>query len=116
MVNASTTLDHFVFVAATPQISGTAFTGTNTLTAEDAWGNAVSFDASANNVTIAANSPLTGSISSLSGTNTLTSAGDFSSGVADLTALGMKYTGNAGTGTFTATAPIVQEACRVRRH
>jgi len=47
-----------------------------------------------NNVTIAANSPLTGAVSGLSGGNKLTSAGDFSSGVANLTALGMKYTGN----------------------
>ncbi len=34
----------------------------------------------------------------------LNPAGDFSSGVANLTRLGMTYTGNATTGTFTATS------------
>ena len=64
------------------------------------------FDASSNNVTITANLPLTGTVSGLgSGSNNvLNQASDFSSGVADLAALGMKYTGNTGSGTFTATA------------
>ena len=44
------TLDHFEFVLASPQTDGSAFTGTNTLTAKDAGGNTVAFDASANNV------------------------------------------------------------------
>ncbi|WP_166233210.1 hypothetical protein, partial [Aquirufa beregesia] len=39
----------------------------------------------------------------LSGTNKLSSAGDFSSGVASLTGLGLKYTGAVGSGTFTLT-------------
>ena len=89
---------------ASPQINGVAFTGVNTLTAEDAYGNPVDFDASANNVTIAANSPLTGAVSGLATGNKLTGAGDFSSGVANLTTLGMIYTGNADSGTFTATS------------
>ncbi|WP_164969676.1 hypothetical protein, partial [Aquirufa rosea] len=59
---------------ASPQINGVAFTGSNTLTALDAYGNTVTgFDASGNNVTVSANS-LTGTISGLSGTNKLTSA------------------------------------------
>ncbi|MHA8056932.1 invasin domain 3-containing protein, partial [Aquirufa nivalisilvae] len=87
---------------ATPQNNGVAFTGTNTLEAEDAYGNTVtSFDASANNVTVS--TTLTGTISGLSGTNKLTSASDFVSGVANLTSLGLKYTGTVGTGTFTFT-------------
>ncbi|MHA8064940.1 invasin domain 3-containing protein, partial [Aquirufa aurantiipilula] len=87
---------------ATPQVNGVAFTGTNTLEAEDAYGNTVtSFDASANNVTVT--TTLTGAISGLSGTNKLTSAGDFVSGIANLTNLGLKYTGAVGTGTFTFT-------------
>ncbi|MGD0038744.1 MAG: hypothetical protein ABSC53_15770 [Bacteroidota bacterium] len=97
-------LDHFTFVLATPQSNGVAFIGTNTLTAQDVLGVTITaFDASADNVTIAANSPLTGSILGLSGTNKLTSAGDFSSGVANMTTR-MIYTGNTGSGTFTATS------------
>ncbi|WP_161566880.1 hypothetical protein, partial [Aquirufa nivalisilvae] len=47
-----------------PQINGTAFTGTNTLTAQDAYGNTVtSFNASGTNVTVT--STLTGTISGL---------------------------------------------------
>ncbi|WP_164969670.1 hypothetical protein, partial [Aquirufa rosea] len=60
-----------------------------------------SFDASSNNVTVT--SSLTGSISGLSGTNKLTGAGDFTSGVANLTSLGLKFTGTSGSGTFTFT-------------
>jgi hypothetical protein len=87
------------------QTNAAAFTGTNTITAFDAYGNtAVDFEASDNNVTIAAVAPLTGSISGLSGTNILTSVNDFTSGIANLTTLGMIYTGNAGSGTFTATS------------
>ncbi|WP_164969668.1 beta strand repeat-containing protein, partial [Aquirufa rosea] len=84
-----------------PQTNGVAFTGTNTLTAQDAYGNTTSFDASSNNVTVT--SSLTGSISGLSGTNKLTGAGDFTSGVANLTSLGLKFTGTSGSGTFTFT-------------
>ncbi|WP_205749457.1 invasin domain 3-containing protein [Aquirufa rosea] len=88
---------------ASPQINGVAFTGSNTLTALDAYGNTVTgFDASGNNVTVSANS-LTGTISGLSGTNKLTSASDFVNGVANLSSLGLKYTGTVGTGTFSFT-------------
>jgi hypothetical protein len=98
-------LDHFVFAAASPQTNAVAFTGTNTLTAQDAYDNTVTtFDASANNVTITANSPLTGTVSGLHGANVLNQAGDFTSGVANLTTLGITYTGNTASGTFTATS------------
>ena len=82
-----------------------AFTGTNTLTAKDASGNVITnSNASANNVTITANAPLTGTVSGLdTPANVLNQAGDFTSGVANLTSLGMSYIGNTGTGTFTAT-------------
>ena len=86
-VNASTTLDHFDFAVASPQVSGTAFTGVNTLTAKDAGGNTIAgFDASANNVTITSN-PADGTITGLGsgGTNVLDQAGDFTAGVANLT-------------------------------
>ncbi|MFL0163411.1 hypothetical protein, partial [Aquirufa salirivi] len=67
-----------------PQINAVAFTGTNTLTALDAYGNTVTgFDASANNITVTTTG-LTGSITGLSGTDKLNNAGDFTSGVANL--------------------------------
>ncbi|MGD0020625.1 MAG: hypothetical protein ABSD62_15400, partial [Candidatus Limnocylindrales bacterium] len=100
---SATSMNKFVLSLASPQVNGSAFTSGNTLTAEDQYGNTVSFDASANNVTIGANSPLTGAVSGLSGGNQLTSAGDFSSGVANLASL-LTYTGNAGSGTFTASS------------
>src|SRR5205809_1858288 len=90
---------------ASPQTNGSAFTGTNTLTAQDVYNNTVtSFDASANNVTITANSPLTGTVSGLHGANVLNQATDVTSTAANLTPLGLTYTRNAASGTFTATS------------
>ncbi|MFL0161624.1 beta strand repeat-containing protein, partial [Aquirufa salirivi] len=89
---------------ASPQTNGTAFTGTNTLTAQDAYGNTVtSFAANTNNVTVT--SSLAGTITGLGSgvNNVLNQAGDFTSGVANLTSLGLKYTGSSGAGTFTFT-------------
>ena len=62
------------------------------------------FDASADNVTMSANSPLSGTITGLGtgNNNVLNRASDFIGGVANLNALGMRYTGTIGTGTFTA--------------
>jgi autotransporter-associated beta strand protein len=98
-------MNKFLLSLTSPQTNGVAFTGTNTLTAQDAYGNTVTtFDASANNVTLAPVAPLTGAVSGLSGVNKLTSAGDFTSGVANLTTAGLKYIGTPATGTFTATA------------
>ena len=99
-------LDHFAFVTASPQTDGVAFTGTNMLTALDVGGNTITnFNASTNNVTITANSPLTGTVSGFdTPANVLNQAGDFTNGVADLASLGMTYTGNATSGTFTATS------------
>ncbi len=100
-------LAKFALALTNPQTNGTAFTGTNTLTAEDAWGNTISsFNAATDNVTITADAPLSGTVSGLGSgsTNVLNQVGDFSSGVAHLTTLGMKYTGSAASGTFTASA------------
>ena len=98
-------LAKFALQLTSPQTNGTAFTGANTLTAEDAFGNIVtSFNAFGDHVTITANAPLTGTVSGLHGANVLNSAADFSAGIADLTALGLTYTGNAATGAFTATS------------
>ncbi|WP_205753200.1 hypothetical protein, partial [Aquirufa beregesia] len=83
-------------------VNGTAFTGTNTLTAQDAYGNTVtSFNANANNITVSTS--LTGSIGGLSNGAVMNNAVDFTSGVANLTSLGLTFTGTSGTGTFTFT-------------
>ncbi|MHA8054295.1 hypothetical protein, partial [Aquirufa sp. OSTEICH-129A] len=100
----SSTMTKLAVSLASPQINGTAFTGTNTLTAQDAYGNtATGFDASANNVTVT--NSLGGTVTGLGsgGTNVLNQAGDFTSGVANLTSDGMIYTGTGGAGTFTFT-------------
>ena len=107
VVVSAAALNKFALALASPQTNGAAFTGTNTLTAQDTWGNTVTgFNAATDSVTIVANAPLTGTVSGLGSgaNNVLNQAANFSSGVADLTALGMKYTGNAATGTFTATS------------
>ena len=89
---------------ATPQTSGTAFTGSPTLTAKDTWGNvATNFDASGNNVTITS-TPGTGTISGLGSPSgaVLNQLASFTSGVANLS--GMVFTGASGPYTFTATS------------
>jgi hypothetical protein len=107
VVVSAAALGQFALSLTSPQANGVAFTGVNTLTAEDSWGNvATTFDASANNVTISVNAALTGAVSGLGtgGNNVLNRAPDFTLGIANLTALGMKYTGNTATGSFTATS------------
>src|SRR5439155_7795987 len=98
-------LDHLVFVAAGSQTDGVAFSGTNTLTAKDQYENTVtSFDASTDNVTITTS--LSGAVGGIHGANghLLNQAADFTNGGANLTGLGITYTGTVGTGTFTATS------------
>jgi hypothetical protein len=97
-------VNRFTLVLQSPQVNDQAFVGSNTLTALDAYGNVVTiFDASIDVVSISANSPLSGTVGGLSGTgNSLNRPSDFVAGVANLTLLGMKYTGSIGTGTFTA--------------
>ena len=47
------TVGKFVVALTSPQTNGVAFTGTNTVTAQDSWGNTVTgFDASATPVTM----------------------------------------------------------------
>ncbi|MHA8064941.1 beta strand repeat-containing protein, partial [Aquirufa aurantiipilula] len=98
---SASTYTKLVASLATPQTNGTAFTGTNTLTAQDAYGNTVAFNASTNNVTVS--TTLTGGITGLSGTDKLTNSNDFVNGVANLSSLGLTFTGTSGTGTFTFT-------------
>ena len=100
-------LNNFAFTLTSPQTNALPFTGVNTLTARDAFGNTVTgFSSLSDNVTITVGAPLTGAVTGLgSGSNNiLNQSSNFNSGVADLTALGMKYTGKSSTGTFTATS------------
>ena len=97
-------LGKFALALTSPQTNAIAFTGTNTLMALDDWGNTVTtFNASTTSVTLT--TTLNGSITGLGtgGLATLNRAADFTLGIANLTALGMKYTGTVGSGTFTAT-------------
>jgi hypothetical protein len=107
---AAAALGQFSWTLASPQVNGIAFAGTNALVAQDDWGNTVAtFNASTNNVTISTSlSALPSAITGLGslGNNVLNRATDFVGGLANLTSLGMKYTGTAGTGTFTATSAV----------
>ncbi|MFY9159257.1 gliding motility-associated C-terminal domain-containing protein [Aquirufa ecclesiirivi] len=82
-----------------PQVNQTPFYGFNTLIAQDEYDNPVSsFNASLNPITISSNQG--GVISGLSGGNRLTSSSDFQLGRANLTQLGITYTGNIGSDTL----------------
>ncbi|MBU2539600.1 hypothetical protein KJ786_00340 [Patescibacteria group bacterium] len=99
-------LDHFALSLASSQQNDVAFSGTNTLIAQAAGNKTIiAFNASENNVTLTSD-PADGTISGLgSGSNNvLNQAGDFVNGIADLTSLGMKFTGTTGSHTFTATS------------
>ncbi|HUK76841.1 MAG TPA: invasin domain 3-containing protein [Thermoleophilia bacterium] len=100
-------LAKFVVSIASGQTAGVAFTGTNTVTAEDAYGNTVTaFDAGIDHVTISV-SPNNGTISGLGslGGNVLDRSLDFTNGVADLAGQ-VVFGGTAGNHTFTATSGI----------
>lgn len=99
-------LDNFAVTLASPQEHNVNFTGTNTVTARDAQHNTITnYDASVTNksVTLTIN---TGTVLITDGRNDaiLDLNTDFSSGVANLTALGFKVaSGGAGSRTITAT-------------
>ena len=101
-------LNQFEFVMDSPQKDNEAVEGTNTLTAWDTYQNVITtYDASTNNVTITGAGPGTATITGLgSGSNNvLNQSGDFASGVADLTNLGMTIDVTViGTYDFTATS------------
>ncbi|MEX0857856.1 MAG: invasin domain 3-containing protein, partial [Balneolaceae bacterium] len=94
-----------------PQTNDVAFAGTNTLTITDQYGNIITdFDASVNPVTISTAGDLSsGDISGLdgAGNDIINQAGDFTNGVADLTVLGLTYTGPVGTGKLHSISGIV---------
>ncbi|MDF5690458.1 gliding motility-associated C-terminal domain-containing protein [Aquirufa aurantiipilula] len=78
-----------------PQVNQKPFYGTNLLIAQDEYGNPVStFNAALNPIAISTSQG--GTISGLSGGFRLVSSSDFSQGVANLTQLGMIYSGLVG--------------------
>ncbi|HXG39043.1 MAG TPA: hypothetical protein VNL36_09775, partial [Bacteroidota bacterium] len=102
---ANNLLDHFAVSFTSPQTSGTAFTGTNTITAQDAGNRTVTrFNAATNNVTVTA-TPNDGTITGLGSgnNNVLNQASDFVNGVANVTG-SLIFSGAAGDHTFTATS------------
>ena len=97
----------FALTLAGAQSSGAAFSGVNTLTAEDAYGNTVTtYSALTNNVTLSV-APSDGTISGLGLelNNVLDQSLDFTNGVANLTGK-LVFTGVTGDHTFTATSQI----------
>ncbi len=95
----------FAVSIADAQANGAAFTGVNTVTAQDANGNTVTtYSALTNSVTISA-SPSTGTITGLGSASgsVLNQTLDFVDGVASLTGK-MVFAGPAGNYTFTATS------------
>lgn len=100
-------LNKFKAQLYSPQTSGESFIGENTLTALDIYDNVITnYNAgtSVNNVRVTTS--LNGTITGLSGVNVLNRAGDFVGGVANLTRLGLKFTGREGVGTFTFTRTL----------
>ena len=95
---AEASLSKFAVSISSPQINNIVFTGTNTVTAQDTYGNtARTFDASADHVALAV-SP-SGSLAP-----TTLQGGDFVNGVANPSTIGLAYTGGSGSRTLTATA------------
>jgi uncharacterized delta-60 repeat protein len=89
----------------TPQQANSPFSGTNTVTAQDAFDNTVpAFTVAGDTLTFTANAPLAGTISGLgSGSNNvLDTPGSCVQGVCTLA--GMTYTGSLGIGSITVTS------------
>jgi hypothetical protein len=97
-------LDNFVVVLTASAEMNIAFTGTNTVTARDAYNNVITgFDASSTNITMSVS--VGGGLVEVAsrGDGVLDQADDFTSGVANLTSIGFKYySGTAGSRTIQA--------------
>jgi uncharacterized repeat protein (TIGR01451 family) len=98
-------LQNFGLLLASPQVNNVSFTGANSLTARDQYQNTIS-DFTARNVpvTLTVNGPTTATLILLgSGNDNKLEPGNFVNGVADLTALQLRYTGLSGNITLRAT-------------
>ncbi|MHA8061244.1 gliding motility-associated C-terminal domain-containing protein [Aquirufa beregesia] len=88
-----------------PQVNQKPFYGLNSLIAQDEYGNPVlAFNAAINPITVSASQG--GVISGLSGGYRLTSSSDFNQGMANLTQLGMTYSGVNGLDVLTFSPTI----------
>lgn len=99
----SAALNSFQLNLTSPQNNKVGFTGSNTLTAYDIYGNIKkNFNASENNITFSVN-PANGVLSGLSGAagNQLINSNDFVDGIANLTGK-LTYSGTSGEHIFTA--------------
>ncbi|MFS8130860.1 MAG: beta strand repeat-containing protein [Candidatus Dojkabacteria bacterium] len=95
----------FQMSLTSPQSNKTAFSGVNTLTAFDTYGNIkTNFNAATDNITFSF-SPIDGTLSGLAGasSNLLNNISDFTSGVANVTSR-IIFSGTSGNHTFTATS------------
>ncbi len=110
-VGASTS-DHLVFSLDGNSLeSGATWTGTNTVTVKDRYGNVkTNFNAAVTNITLTATPQGVGVVSSLlvgsRGDAVLDLAGDFTSGVCNLTTLGVVLTATADTYTIDGTSTL----------
>lgn len=88
-----------------PQTSTLPFTGTNTLTARDGYGNRIGNFAAQNiPVLLSVSGPTTATLVLVNRGDSQLAPNDFVNGIADLTSLGLRYTGLSGIVTLVATA------------
>lgn len=108
-------LTHFAFALASPQSVASAFTGTDTVTAEDADNNVLTTFSAVGNPVAVTESTSSGTVTGLGATaNVLSTSGAFVNGVANLSGL-MVYTGSdtaphtfkASTGAVNSTSNAV---------
>ncbi|MCB1047542.1 MAG: T9SS type A sorting domain-containing protein [Calditrichaeota bacterium] len=110
------TADNLVFsITDSGQESNVNWTGTNTVTVQDSWGNtATSFDASVTPLTVVA-TPSAGVTINVGGRGDaiLDLNTDFVSGIADLTSIGIKLTGSSNTYTINATSTLAENVANI---
>lgn len=92
-------LHHFQLDFDSPQTNGVTFSGTNNLVAKDVGNNTITdFNTVGSTVTLTATGP------GITLQNNVINKNNFSAGIANLSALGFAYIGQAGTTTITATS------------
>ncbi|RXK50819.1 T9SS type B sorting domain-containing protein [Aquirufa rosea] len=90
---------HLAVTLQSPQVLNTAFYGTNVLSALDEYNNPI-IDFNASNNPVLIQSVKSANVTRLSGGNLLNLTSDFVKGRADLTSLGLRYSGVAGIDTL----------------
>jgi hypothetical protein len=102
---ANSPSQNIVMTLASPQTNGVPFVGTNAITLTDAYQNPVAIDAATRPVTLTTSLNGVIGLSGSGNDNRLDETNDFTAatGQANLTALGLTYTGTVGSGRITAT-------------